>query len=170
MPTSLTCRNGTQRCADIVERFRDGTDVDVVVNWQVDEVEMDAEVVERVADFARRYQRITTVVAGLSPGEMDNPNVTKAICFRRDGFGFDIQWFSRAPMAGAMGHVGIYAYPIGVLKEIGPCVPSAFAEAESLEQLTWLEDGYPISAMRIEEMPLSINTPEDLEEFKRKVE
>lgn len=64
-------------------------------------------------------------------------------------------------------HIGIYAYSAQTLSEITRLEPSNLEKAESLEQLRWLENGYPIDVAITTHDSHGIDTPEDLERVTR---
>ncbi len=66
-----------------------------------------------------------------------------------------------------MKHLGMYAYRAEVLKEITKLKTSPLEQAESLEQLRWLESGYSIRVDITTEIGLGIDTPEDLEKARK---
>ena len=72
---------------------------------------------------------------------------------------------SRAPWgAGALfHHVGIYAFTRKALARFVTLPPSALELREKLEQLRALEAGLRIAVARIDAVPLSVDTPADLE-------
>lgn len=94
---------------------------------------------------------------------LGQPNLVKVVV----GKGQRCHWFSRSDMAGAMEHCGIYAFHSSTLRALGNLPVSELSKAESLEQLTWLEHGYNIFGVEMEDVPLSINSPEDFERFKK---
>lgn len=59
-------------------------------------------------------------------------------------------------------HIGLYAYRAAVLKEITALPQSSLEQAESLEQLRWLENGYTIKVGISEVETIGIDTPQDL--------
>ena len=95
-----------------------------------------------------------------------DPNVVKAAVSANGR----CHWFSRALMRGSHIHCGIYVFPAAVLRRLGRHPPSALSEAESLEQLTWIELGYRVIAVEMPELTLAINTPADFNIFRRIVE
>ena len=60
-------------------------------------------------------------------------------------------------------HIGMYAYRADILQQITHLAPSPLEQAESLEQLRWLENGYTIRVAVTETRSIGIDTPEDLE-------
>lgn len=59
-------------------------------------------------------------------------------------------------------HVGLYAYRTDILEKICKLTTSNLENAESLEQLRWLENGYKIKLQPTEWDSFCIETPEDL--------
>ena len=60
-------------------------------------------------------------------------------------------------------HIGLYAYKTKVLKELVELIPSLLEQAESLEQLRWLEADYNIYISETEMETFGIDRPEDIE-------
>jgi 3-deoxy-manno-octulosonate cytidylyltransferase (CMP-KDO synthetase) len=103
---------------------------------------------------------------------VDNPNSPKIVTDTR-GFalyfsrsvipfirGVDRQdWFGRYPF---LKHLGIYAYRREVLRQVTALPQSSLEQAESLEQLRWLQNGYRIRVGLTDVETVGIDTPEDL--------
>ena len=64
-------------------------------------------------------------------------------------------------------HVGMYAYRSDVLENITNLQPSALENAESLEQLRWLENGYKLKCVVTHFDSHCVDTPEDIEKVIR---
>jgi 3-deoxy-manno-octulosonate cytidylyltransferase (CMP-KDO synthetase) len=62
-------------------------------------------------------------------------------------------------------HIGIYAYRAAVLSKITKLPVSDLEKAEALEQLRWIENGYPIKVAVTEVESQAIDTPEDLQKL-----
>jgi 3-deoxy-manno-octulosonate cytidylyltransferase (CMP-KDO synthetase) len=87
-------------------------------------------------------REIATLTVPLPPAHAGDPNVVKA-AVARDGRAL---YFSRAaiphPRQGAPAyrkHLGIYAFRARTLERLAALPPSPLEQAESLEQLRWLE-------------------------------
>jgi 3-deoxy-manno-octulosonate cytidylyltransferase (CMP-KDO synthetase) len=63
-------------------------------------------------------------------------------------------------------HIGLYAYRSDVLKQITAMPLGVLEQAESLEQLRWLQAGYRIKVGTTDVETIGIDTPEDLERAK----
>lgn len=162
MLTTKDHPNGTSRIAEILDKLKPEVreQVSVVVNWQVDEPMIKTS--DANALMAMRIASIGTLVCGaISAEEIENPNLTKVVWS-----GGKCHWFSRAPMLGAGIHVGLYSFTPFLLRAISMLKPSRLSMLESLEQLTWVENGFTLKPVEIEYIPLAINTPEDWTRFK----
>ena len=59
-------------------------------------------------------------------------------------------------------HIGLYAYRADVLAAITRLPLSPLEQAESLEQLRWIENGYEIRVALTQQLTIGIDTPDDL--------
>ena len=66
-----------------------------------------------------------------------------------------------------MKHLGMYGYRSDILSLITGLKTSPLEQAESLEQLRWLENGYSIKVHITTEVGIGIDTPEDLEKARQ---
>ena len=80
--------------------------------------------------------------------------------------GWRALYFSRARVPFGPGplyhHVGIYAFTRTALARFVALPPSPLEQRERLEQLRALEAGMRIAVARVDAVPLSVDTPEDL--------
>ncbi|WP_420147549.1 3-deoxy-manno-octulosonate cytidylyltransferase [Spirosoma sp.] len=67
-------------------------------------------------------------------------------------------------------HVGLYAYRVDVLEAITQLPPSSLEQAESLEQLRWLEAGYRIKLVETTYQTPTVDSPDDIEKALRSVQ
>ena len=103
--------------------------------------------------------------------EATNPNVVKVIGSAVSPGRMRALYFTRATAPTGDGtlyhHVGLYAYRREALESFVALPPSPLEEREKLEQLRALEAGMSIWVARVDEAPLSVDTPADLEKARR---
>jgi 3-deoxy-manno-octulosonate cytidylyltransferase (CMP-KDO synthetase) len=100
-----------------------------------------------------------------------NSNVVKAIGSPIGGRRLRALYFTRATAPAGDGpryhHIGLYAYRREALESFVALPPSPLEEREKLEQLRALEAGMSIWVARVDEAPLSVDTPADLKKARR---
>jgi 3-deoxy-manno-octulosonate cytidylyltransferase (CMP-KDO synthetase) len=175
--TSTQHNSGTDRIAEAA-RARGLAAEDIVVNLQGDEPMMPPEVIAQVAAALADSAGIDIATAAApvqSLPEYLDPNCVKAVC-ARDGRAL---YFSRAPLpwprdhaaggqptqyAGALRHIGIYAYRVRSLLQFAAWPPTPLETAEKLEQLRALEHGMRVHVVILRDTPpAGVDTPQDLE-------
>lgn len=174
--TSASHKSGTDRVEEALQKVGAGSDV--VVNIQGDEPFVNASQIDTLCKcFDDDATQIATMCKPYTPDEniadLINPNVVKVVTDKR---GWAL-YFSRNVIPFLRGvpqhewlrnhtflkHIGIYAYRSDVLKEITTLKEGTLEEAESLEQLRWLENGYRIKVGLTDVETVGIDTPADLE-------
>jgi 3-deoxy-manno-octulosonate cytidylyltransferase (CMP-KDO synthetase) len=142
---------------------------DVVVNVQGDLPALDPTYICAVVDaLAATGADIATLVAEIDDeADYDNPNVVKpVVAWDVGGDRGRALYFTRARAPHGDGplfhHIGIYAYTRPALSRFVALDPSPLEKREKLEQLRALEAGMRIAVARVDELPLSVDTPEDL--------
>ena len=180
--TSPDHKSGTDRVAEAWRKLSAaGERAGVVVNVQGDEPELDPKDLARVvAVFADTDVAIATLAAPLSSDEeWKNPAVVKVVC---DARGVAL-YFSRAAIPGrghgappiaardlpAQRHIGVYAFTPATLARCAALPPSRLEQAESLEQLRWLEAGERIRVVLALRAPAGIDTQDDYAAFVARV-
>lgn len=175
--TSPDHRSGTDRCFEAYTEVvkATGKDFDVVVNIQGDEPFIRPEQVESlVGCFEDSGIQIATLAKQFeNEADIYDPNKVKVVCsalgtalyFSRSAIPFcrgteQGKWLEKASF---YKHVGMYAYRPQVLREITALPQGRLEQAESLEQLRWLENGYKIAVRITEHESVGIDTPSDLE-------
>lgn len=166
-------RSGTDRCREALDLT--GDPCEAVVNIQGDEPFIDPRQIDQVADLIRRDGvGIATLARKINdPERLANPNTVKVVLDRQG----NALYFSRHPIPYVRGtelqqwlqntsfyqHIGLYAYRSDVLRRITEMPAGVLEQAESLEQLRWLENGLPIRVAVTELAPTyAIDTPDDL--------
>jgi len=149
---------GTDRIAASLELL-DGA-FDQVVNVQGDEPLIDTGSVDGVIDVLQSTGvDIATLACALeSDEELASRDVVKVVT----ALNGDALYFSRAPMAGARRHVGLYGYQTAVLRRLAALPPSPLERAESLEQLRALQNGLRIRVIDTAKPHLGVDRPEDV--------
>jgi len=147
---------------------------DVVVNLQGDLPALDPDQLQTVAACLKKSGADIATLAAPIDNEADevNPAVVKAIVAWDAGERFGrALYFTRATAPTGEGvlyhHVGLYAYKRQALEDFVALPPSALEVREKLEQLRALEAGMSIAVARVDEAPLSVDTPADLERARK---
>jgi 3-deoxy-manno-octulosonate cytidylyltransferase (CMP-KDO synthetase) len=142
----------------------------VVVNLQGDLPALDPQAIRAVvAALAATGTDIATLAAEIDePADFDNPSVVKpVVAWDASGRRGRALYFTRARAPAGEGplfhHIGIYAYKREALARFVNLPPSPLELREKLEQLRALEAGMTIAVARVDEVPLSVDTPADLE-------
>ncbi len=162
--TSPDHPSGTDRVWEVAQ----GRRADVYVNIQGDEpLVTRGHIAALVSPFrAEAGTQVTTLKIRLLPEEADNPNVNKVVC-APDGRAL---YFSKYPVpydrdgGGVVRfkHVGLYAYRRGVLDAFHSLRPSFLERTEGLEQLRFLENGFPVTVVETHDPTIGVDTEEDL--------
>jgi len=147
---------------------------DVVVNLQGDLPALDPEQLKTVvAALAKSGADIATLAAPIdNAADEANPAVVKAVVAwdAQERLGRAL-YFTRARAPDGEGtlyhHIGLYAYRREALESFVALPPSALEQREKLEQLRALEAGMSIAVARVDEAPLSVDTPADLEKARK---
>lgn len=162
--------SGTSRCIEAMRTWtgKTGKTVHSVLNIQGDEPMVTPDAIARLAeDILRPGISISTLIRRETDQEaFVNPNRVKVV-LNNGNFAL---YFSRSPvphfrnaLASWFSHVGMYAFKMEILEEIGSLQPGILETAESLEQLRWLENGYMVHCCETDYAGFGIDTPGDLE-------
>lgn len=166
MMTRADHKNGTDRLAEVAEKF---SDVEVIVNVQGDEPLIEADLIdELIAQFEldADLQMATVAVELHDEDEMKNPNNVKVVLDKKN----NALYFSRSLIpyprnfgkAKVYKHIGIYAYRRNFLLRYSKMDSTPLEESESLEQLRVLENGYKIRVIISDCQFIGVDTEEDL--------
>ncbi|MDR1553670.1 MAG: 3-deoxy-manno-octulosonate cytidylyltransferase [Prevotellaceae bacterium] len=174
--TSDKHKSGTDRCAEAVEIIQKQMNrtIDVAVNIQGDEPFIAEEQLRAIKKlFDNDETQIATLIKPFADNEdIFNPNSPKVVVSKAD----EALFFSRSAIPFVRGsekenwqkqftffkHIGLYAYRTEILKKLAALPQGNLENAESLEQLRWLENGYKIKVARTDIENYAIDTPDDL--------
>ncbi len=164
--------SGSDRVHGALAVFDPDGAYDLVVNVQGDLPTIDPKVIAAVLDpFDDEAVDITTLAVEITEDrERTDPNVVKAvIAFRKDGDRIGrALYFSRATVPSApegphYHHIGLYGFRRAALDRFVSLPPAQLETLERLEQLRALEDGMRIDVVRVDTVPLGVDTPADLD-------
>jgi 3-deoxy-manno-octulosonate cytidylyltransferase (CMP-KDO synthetase) len=165
-------QSGTDRCCEAVQMLEEH--YDAVINIQGDEPFIDPRHINLLVDMISRDDtQLASLVKRIDEEEdlfgstkvkvvLDKTG--KALYFSRNPIPFmqnmaHEKWMQKGRF---YQHIGIYAYKTETLHQIAMMQPSALEQAESLEQLRWLENGLSIRMAVVAGESISIDTPDDM--------
>lgn len=170
--TSESCRNGTERCNEALQKLE--RKYDIVVNIQGDEPLLEPEVIDGVVKALQAAPDavFSTAVTALKPEDAHDPNRVKCVV---DNRGYAI-YFSRGLIpfnkSGKVNqqfpyllHLGIQSYDTKFLKIYPDLQPTPLQLEEDLEQLKVLENGYKMKVIKVDHEAHGVDTPEDVEKI-----
>ena len=168
MMTSQEAQSGTDRCAEVLQAFPNA--FDAVINVQGDEPLVDVSQIDALAQCMIKLSCDIATLVKWNPSHDDFTNPNRVKCARNiEGKAL---YFSRSPIPhyqksedfkGFFKHLGMYAYSTSFLQNLQNLKPSVLEQAESLEQLRWLDNGYQILTVETQIETPSVDTPEDLQ-------
>ena len=161
--------SGTDRVAEVASSAA----AEIVVNIQGDEPLIDPSAIDAAVLAMMNDAEIPMATLKkriVIPEEYENPNVVKVVTDRFD----NAIYFSRSPIpyvrdekerraAVHFKHIGLYVYQRDFLLGYSDLPVGPLEQAERLEQLRALENGYRIRVAETEYESLGVDTPEDLE-------
>lgn len=171
--TSVDHQTGTDRLVEAVGHLDLGPE-DIIINIQGDEPLLEPRMLDELAQpllddpglvMATLKHRITDAV------EVNDPNVVKVVT---DFNGFAL-YFSRSPLpynrtgvqVPVFKHVGLYAYRKAFLLKYASLERTPLEQAESLEQLRALENGYRIKVVETHFQTIGVDSQSDLERINK---
>jgi 3-deoxy-manno-octulosonate cytidylyltransferase (CMP-KDO synthetase) len=161
--------NGSSRIFEAVQSVDPRGRHDVIVNLQGDLPTIDpraiATAIEPLADPLVDIATLACVIT--REEERLDPSVVKAVGSELSPRRLRALYFTRATAPSGPGpllhHVGIYAYRRAALERYVALPPSPLEVRERLEQLRALEAGMRIDITLVDDVPLGVDTPKDLE-------
>ncbi|MEC8252331.1 MAG: 3-deoxy-manno-octulosonate cytidylyltransferase [Planctomycetota bacterium] len=164
--TSASCRTGSERCAEAARAMDCRAVLDIQGDWP--EV-APADLAAMVDQLLAGESSCNTPCAPINdPATIANPNVVKVV---RGGNGKAL-YFSRQPIPYVKGenfpilrHIGVYGFARETLLRVPALPSSGLAEAESLEQLRFLENDIQMHVLDAHGQPWGIETREDYDAY-----
>ncbi|GAB4044993.1 3-deoxy-manno-octulosonate cytidylyltransferase [Spirosoma litoris] len=173
--------SGTDRCWEAYDRLIGdglipGDSSDYILNIQGDEPFIDPAQIDELAAILDGTVELATQMASVdSAAILHDPKEAKIVVNSQN----EALYFSRSAVPYLWGiepdqwhahhayhrHVGLYAYRADVLEKITQLPPSLLEQAESLEQLRWLEAGYRIKLVSTNFQTPSVDSPADIEKI-----
>lgn len=169
--TSTAHPSGTDRCAEVAA-LNGFEEYAFVVNIQGDEPGIDSALINAALELLRsdEQMQIATLAAEMDEAvQLADSNVVKVVFDQRQ----KALYFSRSQIPYVRGggtacfyrHIGLYAFRRKALLQVARLPQGILEKAEQLEQLRWLEHGYPIGVAVVTHNAVSIDTPADLAAF-----
>lgn len=164
--TSSDHQSGTERCLEAADTI--AGEIDAVINIQGDEPFIQPDQIDTVAGLIEDGAEIATLARKQDIKDIEDPNKVKVVkdCHDR------ALYFSRSPIPHYreasekadhfLKHLGIYGYRYGTLRQIAKMAPGQLEQAEKLEQLRWMENGFSIHVGMTDYESPAIDSPEDL--------
>jgi 3-deoxy-manno-octulosonate cytidylyltransferase (CMP-KDO synthetase) len=176
MLTSDKHKSGTDRCAEALTKLQTGPDI--LINIQGDEPFIKPGHIEALIGLMKNNRvQIGTLVAKINNEEdLFSANVVKvvkdekgeALLFSRSAIPFlravpREKWLDHFTF---YRHIGMYGFKAETLMNLKDLPVSPLEQAEFLEQLRWMENGFSVFTSMIDNPPYGIDTPEDLMKVK----
>ena len=170
--TSKYCRSGSDRICEVALK----TEGDIFINIQGDEPLIEPALIDSLAEpfgVSPEISVVTAVTTVKNAAEYNDPCAVKVVMDKNQR----ALYFSRSPIPYFRGgapefdkvykHIGIYAYTRTALVDFANLDKTVYEEAESLEQLRLIENGYVIHCVKTDYSSRGVDTPHDLEEVVR---
>ncbi len=159
--------SGTDRIAEALLLVDPDRRHDVVINLQGDLPTVAPSVSRAAAALLEDAEvAVGTAVAPATPGEAATDSVVKMVGSPLGGGRFRALYFTRARAPWGEGplyhHIGLYAWRRAAFERFVALPPSTLERRERLEQLRALEAGMRIDAVLVDDVPLGVDTPDDL--------
>lgn len=168
---------GTDRIGEVAARH----DADIILNLQGDEPLLDPQIADDLIKVMLEDSTIDMATCAhpfREEAQWLDPNTVKVLIDQMK----NALYFSRAAIPGsfpgkesndaggmnaALRHVGIYAFRRKALEKFLQRAPTPLEKAEGLEQLRALENGMRIHVLQIDQAPIGVDTPEDLQQVRK---
>jgi len=174
--TSNTHKSGTDRVFEAASKLGLSND-DIILNIQADEPFIEKEVVQKLFDLTKEYQKdddvlMTTCYKIIDSSSANDPNIVKVVTNLKN----EAIYFSRSKIPfnrdnkeiTYKGHLGLYGYTYKKLKIYCNLKEGMLEDIEKLEQLRVIDNGYKIAIAEVKTNSFGIDTKEDLQKALKK--
>ena len=168
--TSAGHQSGTDRIAEALGRADPDGRHDVVVNFQGDLPTVGPGVPRAILALLATSDEVAISTAAArfdDPEEAEAAHIVKLVGTANGPASMRALYFSRSRLPWGEGpyhhHIGLYAWRRAALQAFVALPPSALEMRERLEQLRALEAGMRIDAALVDDVPLGVDTPAELE-------
>lgn len=159
--------SGTDRIFEALGKIK--TDFKYIINLQGDLPTIDPKIISDLLKLIENsdYDIVTAAAQITNHEERENPNVVKAIVSWKNDVSGTALYFTRATAPHGSDelyhHIGIYIYTREALKKFVALPQSKLEKTEKLEQLRALENDMKIGVLKVDTIPLGVDTRQDLE-------
>jgi len=166
-------QSGSDRVQEALSALDPNARYDVVVNVQGDLPTIAPQAIRAaLLPLADPGVDIATLVALIRhEEERTAPAVVKMVGTEQAPGRFRCLYFTRAQAPWGDGplwhHIGLYAWRRAALARFVALPPSVLERREKLEQLRAIEAGMRIDAIAVDDVPLGVDTPQDLDRARR---
>lgn len=172
--TSMNHPSGTDRVAEVAAQ----TDSDIIINLQGDEPLIDPRQIDELIELMSRPEvLIGTQCKLIEDGDiLFDYNVVKvvrdyhdrALFFSRQALPAyrDLPYQKWMEHMAFYRHIGMYGFKRDTLLQLSSLPQTSYEKAESLEQLRWMQHGFPIHCVETTHQSIGVDTPEDLEKVR----
>ncbi len=175
--TSESCINGTERLAEVLQKYPEWLKAEAIVNIQGDEPCINPESIKTAVELLLNdpLASMATIATRLNTEEEAyNPSIAKCVIDRQN----NALYFSRSlipsnkkqlfnPHGIYYRHLGLYVYRPSFLLRYQTLPSTPLQLEEDLEQLKVLEHGYRIKVAITDEAGIGVDTPEDLNKLEQ---
>ena len=164
---------GTDRVAHVAKNL----DVSYILNVQGDEPMIDPNALDQMASVLKQGNAdIVTLCTKIEEADLlFDFNAVKvvrnkadmALYFSRQAIPAlrDLPFSKWIEETDYFQHLGVYGFEASVLSDISILPVSRLENAEKLEQLRWMEEGYSIACLPVQHKGIGIDTQEDLDRY-----
>ena len=158
--------SGTDRVFAAFNLLENKNDYESIINLQGDMPLIDYKNIQSANIPLHNGYDIGTIATDISSNEIKNENITKVIVDWKEkgvvGNSLDFYKSLKTEVINIYQHVGIYSFKPSALKKFILLPPSKNEIDKKLEQLRLLDAGIKIGITYVENVPISVDTVEDL--------